>query len=691
MLVRTPLHHPTESLLGYVLRLSETNGYETPWHVLSHAGIAQGAMLTAGFPVDCLAKILGRAAQDLAGIAYSANVDGHREFRLLGHPLGSGLNTTPLRLNQPAICPQCIADHGFIDAFFDLRLAVACPHHRCELLTHCPTCSDPLSWFRPGLLTCKCGASLAEAPTAKVSDELADLMAIVWATLHRRQEALLNMQTHWPTHDLLGTPLRALALKLPDLGGFQRRSMGHAAEAASPTELLDAAAKVLSNWPEGFHEFLGRLSSIGDDIQHTFGKRHKLFNKRFFSARPCGKDFIWLRNEFVRYGLDSWSEAVVDQKMLRNDQAGRRYVSKRELARLMNVSQATLASWVKQGRIDLKVIKANSQLRYVADTKDARNQVPEHQDGAILDARKAAAYLGIPVSVLTRLKASGAFSVTHQAQQKKAFHQADLEKFKLLLGAVPVADTQTASDDSLISLFQVLAEYRFHSSENKAEFVVAYLSGRVTAVQRHSGESKDIYFRKADVDTFVSNSRRQSAGGSYSFRDAAKRIGCDPIVMPKLIADGHLEAEVGREGSRISSERIEQFTSMYASICGLAREMNTSSNRLLRLCDMGAVPLMQVQRNSGQPTSFVLRQDVETLKRLAILHPARKPKALDENRTVATVRMYLAELRSLGEPLPRRGDKPHRLAIAKACGIDRGVFYRNEDALELIASYAASE
>lgn len=692
MLVRTPAHRSTESLLGYVLRLSETNGYDTPWHVLSHAGIGQGVMLTAGFPVDCLAKVLGRTAEDLAGIAYSTvDAEGRREFRLLGHSLGHGLNTTPLRLIKPAICPHCVAEHGHIDAFFDLNLAVACPHHRCELLTNCPACAAPLSWFRPGLLTCKCGASLADANTPDVSDELADLMGILWAVLHRHAADSLDMHSRWPVHDMLDTPLRALALKLPDLGSFQCRAMGLDADDASPKELLIGAARALSNWPQGFHAFLNRLSAVGDGNQHTFGKRYELFSKRFFSTRPCGKDFIWLRDEFVRYGLRAWNESVIDHKLLREVQDDRRYVSKTELARRLKVSQATLVNWVKSGRIELRVRKVNGHLRYVADTEDPRIQTPEYQEGAVLCIREASAYVGLPVSVLTNLKASGQFTIKHQAQQKKGFHQADLDNFKLQLAAVPIPSLLAVDDGLLVSLAQVLGEYRFHAASNKADFVVAYLSGRILAVRRDSGEPQDIFFRKADVDTFVSDSRRQSAGGSHSLRDAAKLIGCDPIVIPNLISAGYLEKEDGREGSRIVGASLECFMDERVSICGLAREWKTTSSRLLRLCETGCIPLTQVARNSGVPTSFIRREDLETLRRLATTFPARQPSGSDESRTLTAVRLYLAELKELGNRLPRRGGKPQRRAIAKACGIDRSAFYNNPEIVRLVDAYAAAE
>jgi len=49
------------------------------------------------------------------------------------------------------------------------------------------------------------------------------------------------------------------------------------------------------------------------------------------------------------------------------------------------------------------------------------------------------------------------------------------------------------------------------------------------------------------------------------------------------------------------------------------------------------------------------------------------------------------ELQALGDKLPRRGGKPQRQAIAKACGIDRSAFYNNPEIVRLVDGYAASE
>lgn len=174
-LVRHPAPFPTESLLGYVLRLSEENGYTTPWSLLLLAGMREHEFRTSGIKVAKLAQIANRPQEALEAIAYRWPGDPLRSCRLLGHLL------TPqeLVLTKPKICPDCISEKEFVEAHFDLALMTGCPVHRKALLSACPTCRRPLRWFRPGLLECECGASLVGADRPAVSLAEADLLDII--------------------------------------------------------------------------------------------------------------------------------------------------------------------------------------------------------------------------------------------------------------------------------------------------------------------------------------------------------------------------------------------------------------------------------------------------------------------------------------------------------------------------------
>lgn len=688
MLVRTPSHYPTESLLGYVLRVSETNGYETPWHVLSHANISQGEIFTAGFPTAKLAAILNRTPDDLDGISYCGSDEaGQREFRLLGHSLGKGLNYTPLRLKHPAMCPHCIADKGHIDAFFDLTFAVACPHHRCNLVHQCPTCETPLSWFRPGLLTCKCGASLADAATEPAPNDLVELMAIVWRIVHRQDAPELT--TGFPVTQMLDMQLRTLLLKLPDLGRWSIPDSD-----SSPADLAVAAAGVLAEWPHGFHRFLSRVGhrSLDDKAPAAIGLR-KQFNQLYnqlFKVQSCGAELDWLRNEFVRFGLTEWGEAVVDGKLLRGNAATHRYVTKKELARKMGVNPVTLKKWHRDGLIDMKAIPTQRQVRYVADSLADGCKPPIPAEGDVLGVRAAAAYLGVPVSVLNHLKATGTMAINHRLPQRYCFHQADLDAFRnRLLDLSPALPTREQLD--AVDLARVLREYRFHSADHKAGFVSAYLAGRIKSIGRTGTTLEHILFAVDAVTTYTAEVRSNAAGGALTHREVASIIRIDADVVASLQKLGHLDTVHSRESLRISRASVDAFKKQYVSLSSIAADIDSSSKRLLRLCGLGDIAVLSIPRSQSSPAPFIERKAIDRLHELSQRFPARKSKAPDENRTVAAVRLYLAKLKALGDPLPRRGGKPQRRAIAKACGIDRSAFYNNPEIVRLVDAFAANE
>jgi len=688
MLVRTPSHFPTESLLGYVLRVSESNGYETPWHILSYANIRPGQMTAAGFPTEKLATVLNRSADALDGISYCGTDEaGQRGFRLLGHSLGRGLKYAPLRLRHPAICPHCIAEHGHIDAFFDLTLAVACPRHHCTLLQQCPACETQLSWFRPGLLTCKCGALLSDTATEAAPAELVDLMEVLWALVHRQEKA--ERQLNLPTSQLLNMQLRSLLLKLPDLGRWSNPDA-----VSNPTELALGAAGALADWPSGFHRFLSRVGrrSLGDKTPAAFGFRKQfdqLYNQ-LFKVESCGSEFDWLRDEFVRFGLTEWGEAVVDAKLLRGNAIEHRYVTKKELARQLGVSPVTLRKWHRDGLLEMKTIPTKHQIRYVADSQADGLRPPIPAEGDVLGVRAAAAYLGVPVSVLNHLKATGMMEIKHRLHQRHCFHQADLDAFRMrlldLCPAQPIGEQVDAVD-----LARILREYRFHSSDHKAEFVAAYLAGDITSIGRNGTTLADIMFAAETVTTYAAEVRSKSAGGTLTHSEAAKAIRIDADVIASLQRMGYLDTVQGRESLRISQESVDVFNNRFASLNGIAADVGSSSKRLLRLCACGDIAVLSIPRSQRSPAPFIKRKDIDNLHQLSQRFPARKPKTHDENRTVAAVKLYLAELKALSQLLPRRGGKPQRRAIAKAAGIDRSAFYNNPEIVQLVDAYAASE
>jgi hypothetical protein len=333
LLIRTPALYPTESLLGFILRVAEANGYESPRYIWSLAQVPRGAEMAPRLPIEELAGILGQCPDDLRRIAYRANFEGRGAYKILDHALGDDLRGGPLRLKQPAFCPQCVAEQGYLDAFWDLSAAVACPIHRRKVLHNCPAGGRPITWMRPALLRCGCGASLADAVCEPASDPLCELMKVIQARLYRRPIDAADRATWLPMAPLASIPLSPLIRMLAVLGTqvLDARNIAPVRDAMAVAE----AAEVLADWPHGYHRFLSQLGSRSLAKQpHAVGLRKQF--RRFYDAIFRNPTFAahaaFLREEFLRFGLREWGRAAVDHKLLRHIEAkdSGRFVSKAE-------------------------------------------------------------------------------------------------------------------------------------------------------------------------------------------------------------------------------------------------------------------------------------------------------------------------------------------------------------------------
>ncbi len=694
MLVRTPTPFPTESLMGFILRITTANGYDSPWHVMQLAGLSQSEMKTAGFPVAKLAAVLGRDANSLDHIAYQHGApDGAGTFSILGHSLGGTLGYEPLRLSKPGICLQCIAETGYQDAYFDLHLAVACPVHKTTLVTQCPSCDKPLTIFRPALTTCKCGSTLLEAPTREVSQDLVDLMAVLYAILHNVPASDQLLTSRLPVAQLMATPLRSLLLKLPEFGAMLGMP------SADPLGSMEVAAAALGNWPHGFVSYVENLLSAQSVIQSR--RRALRFHNAFFTSEICGTDFEWLRVAFLRCGLESEQDCLGEQLHFARHAAGR-WVSDAVLARQLGVNQSELAQ-LNERRLAASALDAVLK-RHDVPAEDPVGNVQAVKGDDFQSLRQAAEYLRMPVRVVRQLIDDGhlplprARSTARETTRGRSagIHVTDLDEFhERLMAACPVAASAVAD---IVSLEQVLSEYRFHNHAGKAQFVVDYLAGNLVAIGRTAEAAAHIQFTKADVAAYVAASRAAAAGGTITVREASTLIGCDPQAIPVLLSQGQLIAVQGREGQRVTRLSVEYFAQKFAVIGAVAKSLQSSSNRLIRLSAKAGIPLLLIPRvsASGGDIPFIERVNLADLLQFELQHPnLRRPQVKSsestEPKVVVALRDYLTQLDERGAELPRRAGLPNKKAIAEACGFDRNVLYNNAAAMGLVATYAANE
>ncbi|MFA6063610.1 MAG: TniQ family protein [Gallionella sp.] len=602
LLPRTPKPYSAESLLGYILRSSEENGYESPKYVMQHLGFTSKKLVPTLLPVEKFASALGRKPEELKQLEYSTEIKtGGREFRILGHSLGPSIKRYHLRLNTPRFCPDCVKQQGFLDALWDLELVTACPKHKTRLLESCPNCGHEIKWYRPGLLKCTCGATFT--PTdSPITDEIIELTEIIKSTVHRSPLSPMTNVAKFPVAELTRLPLRSLLTVINILGHHQAN--GHK---TTPEETIHGAIEALKNWPSGFHNFLREIDKNNNKINNinSLGLR-KRFSSLYYSLFKCsemleGTEFI--RAEFIRFGMHEWGEGVIDSKMLENDAPPQRFQSLTQLASHLGVQPTTLKKWGKLGLVPLKIINIGKLKRYIIDLQSV--PVKKGTPGKTMSDRQAAAFLGLPVSVLKSLRVTGDYKSTFLATRLKSFHEDDVINFKnsILSLAPMIADIP----EEATSLAQIMRR-KFISPDGKANFIREILSHQIPSIGRNDEHLSDVYFRVDYVDRFIKSEQVIARDNTWSLSETAKYIHCDPILINSLIEDGYLDAVDVTTGRRITEESLMNFEAQYISLAKISKATKSSSTKLLSICEEKCIPLKIFERGYGKSKQSFIRK-----------------------------------------------------------------------------------
>jgi hypothetical protein len=229
-----------ESLFGYMLRLSEVNGYSTFFQLMRRAGLKQSEARTTGMKVTKLARVANCPIHELEAIAHY-DLSNSRHARLAGHKL----LPIHLRRMKPAICPECVAGKGYIEAHWELLAMTGCPLHKRTLLSSCEKCGKQLRWFRRGLRECSCGAQLMGVDLPLIPQEEAELLDVVRRCV-LRLPAPTDTLSKLPIEDLRRMELHPL-LTLIHVLGHHYRALRQTTENSYVGSDTRCAAEVLSD------------------------------------------------------------------------------------------------------------------------------------------------------------------------------------------------------------------------------------------------------------------------------------------------------------------------------------------------------------------------------------------------------------------------------------------------------------
>lgn len=264
-LLRTTRPKSDESLFGYIIRLTELNGYETPAWILKTARLNDQQLSQTG-------ALLYKSHKNLKFLArvVKANLS---ELEPLTCPPAGALGSTPLylflgvplpkfviRSDRPLICPKCLLDTGYCHRIWDLIFVTVCPIHKCMLIDICPNCGSRIRWLRDSLSICRCTFDWQTACQPVKESELRvarHLYQICRLSLSGQGEATLSKNNPLSRVDLQGFVqlMVFIAIQYAGLKGKDRAKLKRLLNAELHPLFIEAFS-VFENWPNRFYSFL---------------------------------------------------------------------------------------------------------------------------------------------------------------------------------------------------------------------------------------------------------------------------------------------------------------------------------------------------------------------------------------------------------------------------------------------------
>ncbi|MGB3188134.1 MAG: TniQ family protein [Limnoraphis sp.] len=187
-----PSPYPDETLVSYILRLSERNYYDNPKWILSCAELSYSKLyqqntLESKDDLHTLSQLtnLGEVLLKKMLFVESKPRGKNLKIQISGHSIPSNF----VKKATGKICPACLAEAAYFRKFWHLIPATACPKHNSILIDSCPQCHQKLTWPRKSILHCSsCQFNLADSPIQHLDQDEVALSSLAYRIYNHQTE-----------------------------------------------------------------------------------------------------------------------------------------------------------------------------------------------------------------------------------------------------------------------------------------------------------------------------------------------------------------------------------------------------------------------------------------------------------------------------------------------------------------------
>jgi hypothetical protein len=369
---------PDESFLGYLLRLTELNRFDTLSWVLQLASIKNYLRPNVSFGFDNsldlspLVQLTGVNQAKLAALLYSPVDISKRamgDFLVFGSPVPQYI----IRLRYPKVCPSCLRDSEYAHKIWELSPITSCPIHKCLLLDECPGCKRRISWARQRVAFCRCKfdwreyePSLIEDSELKVARQIHLLCRQPVSHIAEDETALINPLYKLDLKHFISA-LFFVASQFKGLIDTKGKYLAPSSRNAEIHTLICKAWGVFEEWPNNYFLFLQWRREQMRETRASHGLRKDFAEyKSALYKQLAIPELDFMRTAFEEYLVTHWDGGYTAHVKRLNGMAHHngKYVSRREAKDLLRVGVQSIDKLMTVDRLKA-IVKRQDKTRLI--------------------------------------------------------------------------------------------------------------------------------------------------------------------------------------------------------------------------------------------------------------------------------------------------------------------------------------
>lgn len=619
-LVLTPRPIKNEHFLGYLLRVSEENGYASPAEILRYAGINSLRMQSIRMPFEKLIPILNRDPEELKAASFV--IDEMKPRSMKCKVANQIIHSNYIQKKNARFCPLCVAEKGFIESYWGLRFAIGCPTHERFAISVCPQCDKKITWQRKGLLTCLCGFDLSTIKGSPIEDPkmlgILGMLRTKYSGVDPLCDTVLPSKQAPSLIPLPNLDLSLILSLINTLGNY----VSSVSEGNSEQGALETVANALADWPVGFHSY---LKSIKNDEHFHPKKQHAKLRNLFFQPWSDSHEFTLMRDEFISFDLQDGNDAAIASRPLNASDHASSIIGPTGLARIIGVQPSEIRNLVKHGYLHPTMI-ANGNASSLAF--EITDDLPRKTNHRCYARKEAAKMIGVPSNFLEKLREKGIYTLRHIPDNLCSYHELDIKALSNALLRLPTPrHPKPYCPEEHITLSELLKRKNIWGHKHFTyEFFIGLLKEIFCSSGRLSNIPGELYFNKHKI-RLLTIEHYASIDFTYGIKYTAEVLDTNPECVYRLIKFGMLKCKTTKGPRRITHDSLWKFSRQYLFLDSIAQSLNWTTRSLLHMARAAHAQLLLVPINKKGSTNrwFIPKDELHKLFPTGYIHIHNTP------------------------------------------------------------------